>query len=65
MGLQTELNSLKHLAIYIYFKRKTEVESEIQKLRTKNHPYKKQKKNVMKFVKLRKETEKKTNSSEK
>lgn len=64
MGIQIELNSLKHLERYIYFKRKTEVESEIQKLRTKNHPYKKQK-NVMKFVKLRKETEKKTNSSEK
>lgn len=46
MGLQTELNSLKHLERYIYFKRKTELESEIQKLRTKNDPYKEQK-NVM------------------
>ena len=35
MGLQTELNSLKHLERYIYFKRKIELESEIQKLRTK------------------------------
>ena len=34
------------------------------KTKDKNDPYKKQK-NVMKFVKLRKETEKKTNLSEK
>ena len=66
MALQTKLNILKYLERYAYFKRKIELETEIQKLRTKMiHTKSKKKKIVMKFVKLRRETEKKTNSSEK